>query len=264
MLLISASNAHARLYKCEEGGRIVYKDTPCASGGSTLELNNPVTEYDNDGARFLKNHGSSLDGINNLCTAENLKDGFQRLLHEPEEIRLICGVPAGVTKQRALQFHPGGEILDQSPQAGMKFIQWFTDRGYKYRLEWLEKEDVIQNATLFRRSKAGTKNVKKGAEAESHATQDGGAPLTAIKRSCANSWPADYRQQEYCIGKERDAALRLSKNLNKYQEGSEQRNIVLRCMNQWKNGQDEYSYDYRQVDYCIGKEIEAYERLKLR
>lgn len=247
------------MYKCEEGGGIVYKDKPCATDGKDLELKSQ-TSPDSFTRRLGREKGFRLEGGNKLCTLENLEIGFHRVLSPSDQVVFICGKPSDVTKKQIMERLPNGEILDQSPEPGMRFIQWITDRGYKFRIEWLEAQDVVENATLFSAEESVTERLNDNVT--DAASKENSPLIAAIKTRCSKKWPGDYRQQEYCVNKQIEGARKLSSHSNKYQDGSEEQKIILRCMAKWDEGEGDYSFDYRQVTYCIEKEIDAYLRLR--
>ena len=84
---------------------------------------------------------------------KNLQEIFGSIkdikLKRSENFYMICGRPANVNKADFLKILPSAEVLDKSPEQGMKFIQAITSSGYKYRVEWGVNEDTVRNATLF-------------------------------------------------------------------------------------------------------------------
>lgn len=89
---------------------------------------------------------------------------------------------------------------------------------------------------------------------------------------CQNKWENNYRMIEYCLNEQikaqhkvfnygrkhglvKNDRLSISNSEDPYQK------IIYNCMNKWELS--EYNtYNYRMVDYCIKKQVQAYERLK--
>lgn len=235
----------AEIYKCDIGGVITFKDSPCAEDNKTLEFDSSSV--------LTKAPIGSFDGMSLACTTERLKSALTVRLRKGEEIYIFCGRPAGVTKEKFLELLPDGKVLEDSPAHGMQFIQGFTEYGYKYRVEWGIKEDLIRNATLFLPSSHGS----------SHASaQEGNEEfIEGIKKNCGTKWSSNYRQQEYCIKEETKSMRELGQLAGKYMNDNEKNSILTRCMDKWTINEHE-TYDYRQTVYCSKKEIAAFERLQ--
>lgn len=242
-ICVFSSPLYAEIYKCNSNGVITFQDTPCDTADENLPF---------DSSKILGlSRPNFKEALNLDCTLERLENAVTMHIKRSENFYMICGRPANVNKADFLKILPSAEVLDKSPEQGMKFIQAITSSGYKYRVEWGVNEDTVRNATLFSLDKS--KKVKR---------EDSGdnAFVSGIKSYCKNKWSTNYRQQEYCIKEEEEAMFQLGQQSKKYQDIAPKNEIVLRCMHKWK-GDGEYNYNYRQIVYCIKKEISAYDRI---
>lgn len=83
-------------------------------------------------------------------------------------------------------------------------------------------------------------------------------PDESLKNQCASQWEYDYQMQEFCYKQQREAADTIESYMKMYPEGTEERNILLRCAAQWKIGN---SFDFVMVEFCAKQQLEAYRRL---
>ncbi|WP_171045724.1 DUF4124 domain-containing protein [Pseudoalteromonas rubra] len=241
IMLLFSGFSHAEIFKCVEDGQVKYQDRPCAREEVQLKTNL------NSNSVFGKNYYKP-------CTLETLNDGMRLFVAPHISHKMVCGQPSGVTKEAILKHIPNGRIFPRSPSKNVVFIHWETSRGYKYQMEYFKDDGFIHNAVLFTPDKF--KNTTSKYKKSSNDLD------SAILSMCKSKWPSEYRQQEYCVKKQTEAAMRVGARLNDYQEGSVERNISDKCIAKWKKGLGLLSIDYRQVDYCIKKEIESYYNLK--
>lgn len=79
-----------------------------------------------------------------------------------------------------------------------------------------------------------------------------------VDQWCANKWPSNYSQQQYCRDQQTEAVLEIADLRNIYYDGSEEWNIVIRCVAKWtRRG----ATDWRMSMYCANRELDAYEDL---
>lgn len=245
VVFIFSFSLQAEIYKCNSDGVITFQDTPCDTAGENLPF---------DSSKILGSKKPNFKDAWNLdCTLDRLENAVTTKLNNSQRVYIFCGRPANVNKSDFLKILPNAVMLDKSPEKGMKFIQAITASGYKYRVEWGVDEDIIRNATLFSLDKPKRSSQKNKARGDN-------AFVSGIRSYCKNKWSTNYRQQEYCIKKEKEAMYQLGQQSKKYQNIAPKNDIVLRCMDKWK-GNGEYNYNYRQTVYCIKNEIEAYDRI---
>ena len=79
-----------------------------------------------------------------------------------------------------------------------------------------------------------------------------------VDRWCAEKWPSNYSQQQYCRDQQTEAILEMSDLRNIYYDGSEEWRIVIRCVSKWTQ---RGSIDWRMSMYCANRELDAYEGL---
>jgi len=80
-----------------------------------------------------------------------------------------------------------------------------------------------------------------------------------VKENCAAKWSEDYKMQKHCREKQFNALDSMRVHLNKFPEGTEENNILNRCMGKW--GITPGEEDYNMVMYCTKKQLEAYQEL---
>ncbi|MCF2908162.1 DUF4124 domain-containing protein [Pseudoalteromonas sp. DL2-H2.2] len=241
VMLFFSGLSHAEIFKCVENGQVKYQDRPCTKAEVQLETN-------------LNNNSVFGKSYYKKCGLETLKDGMRLYVAPHVPNKMVCGQPSGVTKEAVLKHIPNGRILPDSPSENIVFLQWETSRGYKYRMEYFKNDGFIHNAVLFppdkTKSTTGT-YINRSNDLDS-----------AILNMCKSQWPGEYRQQEYCVKKQTEAAMRIGARLNDYEGDTVEKSIYNSCMQKWRKGKGLLSIDYRQADYCIEKEVESYHNLK--
>ena len=83
----------------------------------------------------------------------------------------------------------------------------------------------------------------------------------AIRAKCKNEWPTDYGMQKYCIDKQMESVKQFNSYQDRWPEGSEERNILIRCFGKWA-GDDGSKADYSMTVYCFDQQLEAYQSLQ--
>jgi len=241
-IFVFSFSLHAEIYKCNSDGIITYKDIPCTITEEELTF---------DSSKILGLEKPILkDAMGLACTLDRLKKALTIKLNRSQQIFIFCGVPANVTKSDFLKILPNAVVLDKSPQKGMKFLKAITDSGYMYRVEWGENEDVIRNATLFSLEQPRKHNkIRRNNDL-----------VSGIKTYCKQKWPANYRQQAYCIKKEKEAMYELAQQAKQFKHVTYKYEILKQCMMKWQDTKN-HSSNYRQTVYCIKKEILAYDRI---
>lgn len=131
MLLLFSINSFGAIYKCEIGGNTVFQDMPCAS-----EEKESIYEE---------------QLITSSCTVDTLVAGFKTTHFPNSKFNFVCDKPANVTKEMIFQTLPNGKVLPESPNKEIKFLQWTTSFGHKYRMELFLADGRIHNATVFKK-----------------------------------------------------------------------------------------------------------------
>src|SRR5690606_7086378 len=117
LLCVLSEGVHAQVFKCEVDGRTAFQDRPCAG---VAERDMEIIHLPGTHDEFIRKSGTDLDGRHMKCSEDKLSEGFSRPL-ENFNVLFVCGIPSGVTREKVLSLEPGGETLEKSPQAGMKF-----------------------------------------------------------------------------------------------------------------------------------------------
>ncbi|MEX2643773.1 MAG: hypothetical protein WD270_09985 [Acetobacterales bacterium] len=81
-----------------------------------------------------------------------------------------------------------------------------------------------------------------------------------IKAHCAAEWPGDYAMQKYCLDRQRGAIREVLEFERQNPEGSEERNIMQRCIGEWPA--ETGGHDWPMVAYCIDRQVKAYQALQ--
>ena len=195
-----------------------------------------------------------LEGMELRCTESRLKEALNLKIPKREPFLIFCGRSGNVKKAKFLDILPNAQVRESSPEEGMKFIQGFSELGYRYRVEWRMQDDTIEAATLFTIDSPEKVNIGNTQPKESKSASLNGT----IRKYCKNKWAGNYRQQEYCIEQETEAMFKIGKFSNEFKDHTKKEAILLKCMHKWREGD---GFNYRQAVYCTEKEIEAFERL---
>lgn len=101
------------------------------------------------------------------------------------------------------------------------------------------------------------KNRRQSAPSRSSGS-GGGSAFDAVKRHCADKWGNDYRMQMHCREQQGNAAKELNQFMDHHPEGTEERRIINRCANKWRESD---FIDYRMTVHCTKQQMNAYEVL---
>lgn len=82
----------------------------------------------------------------------------------------------------------------------------------------------------------------------------------AIKSFCKEEWDTDYRMVKRCMDRQEEAAVAVRTLWDDYGEDAEERRIVERCVEEWRDSTGRP--DWRMVENCSERQIEAYEAIQ--
>jgi glutathione peroxidase-family protein len=87
---------------------------------------------------------------------------------------------------------------------------------------------------------------------------------TLIKRRCAAKWGDDFRMQKYCRANETEAMGAIydyytGHGLDMEEPFDARERILIACADKWT---DDHGLQWRMVDYCNRKQVEAWESMR--